>query len=223
MSHNHSPALPSTARLVRATLFSMLVAAVILVTTVLPAEYGIDPSGIGARLGLNALHTVTDAGASEGSATIAAAAATPAAVAPDSTATDAALAAKAEAAFGANAGQAFEVAAYSASIGELRHDTFSVTLDPGKGAEVKAALKAGEGLVFRWTASAAVAVDMHGEAPAAKGTWTSYAVESAQREAAGTFVASFEGTHGWYWQNRGTETVTVDIEVTGFQPALYRP
>jgi hypothetical protein len=31
------------------------------------------------------------------------------------------------------------------------------------------------------------------------------------------------GTHGWYWQNRGTEPVTVEIAVTGFQPMLYRP
>jgi hypothetical protein len=222
MSHTPSADLPSTARLMRATLMSAVVAAVILVTTVLPAEYGIDPTGIGARLGFDALHATDDTATPD-----AATASTPTAgTLATSTSTgdgDATLAAKAEAAFGANPGQAFEASAFSASVGELRSDTFSVTLEPGKGAEVKAALKAGEGLVFRWTASADVAVDMHGEVPGAKDTWTSYAVESAQREASGTFVASFEGTHGWYWQNRGTEPVTVDIAVTGFQPSLYRP
>lgn len=216
--------LPTPARLVRATVLSMLVAAVILVTTVLPAEYGIDPTGIGARLGLDALHTPADSATPEESVAANSATATPAAAAaaPDND-DDGTLAAKAAAAFGANTGQTFDTAAYSMSIGELRSDTFSVTLQPGKGAEVKATLKAGDGLVFRWTASADVAVDMHGEVPDAKGTWTSYAVESAQREAAGTFVASFDGTHGWYWQNRGTQPVTVDIAVSGFQPALYRP
>ena len=220
MSYPQSPALPSTARLVRATLVSILVAAVILVTTVLPAEYGIDPTGIGARLGLDALQPAVDEPA-------ASAESPPAAPVPrastDTTEANTALAAKAAAAFGANAGQSLDAAAFSASPGELRTDTFSVTLEPGKGAEVKSALKAGDGLVFKWTASADVAVDMHGEAAGAKGIWTSYAVEAAQREAAGTFVAAFDGTHGWYWQNRGTEAVTVEIVVTGFQPSLYRP
>lgn len=218
MPYPQSPALPSTARLVRATLVSILVAAVIVVTTVLPAEYGIDPTGIGARLGLEALQPPVEPTAGE---------AVPADVAPaaptSASRADAELAAKAAAAFGANAGQTLDAAAFSASAGELRTDTFSVVLEPGKGAEVKSALKAGDGLVFRWAASADVAVDMHGEAPGAKGTWTSYAVETAQREAAGTFVASFDGTHGWYWQNRGTEPVTVEIVVMGFQPSLYRP
>ncbi|MBW8367510.1 MAG: hypothetical protein K0M70_06590 [Arenimonas sp.] len=220
MSYPQSPALPSTARLVRATLVSILVGAVILVTTVLPAEYGIDPTGIGARLGLDALQSAVDEPAA--SAESPPAAPVPAA-STDTTEANTALAARAAAAFGANAGQSLDAAAFSASPGELRTDTFSVTLEPGKGAEVKSALKAGDGLVFRWTASADVAVDMHGEAPDAKGTWTSYAVEAAQREAAGTFVAAFDGTHGWYWQNRGTEPVTIKIVVTGFQPSLYRP
>lgn len=208
MSQSQTPALPGTARLVRATLVSIVVAAAILVTTVLPAEYGIDPTGIGARLGLDALQPAAEE-----------------AVAPPAgdTGANAELAAKAAAAFGANAGQSLDAAAFSASTGELRTDTFTVTLEPGKGAEVKSALKAGDGLVFRWTASADVAVDMHGEVPGAKGEWTSYAVEPAQREAAGTFVAAFDGTHGWYWQNRGSEPVTVEIVVTGFQPSLYRP
>jgi hypothetical protein len=220
MSSSHSPALPSTARLVRATLLSIVVAVAILITTVLPAEYGIDPTGIGTRLGLDALHSTADAVAPEGPTAIGAADPVPA---PSDREAVATLAAKAESSFGSNAGQAFDPAAFSESVGELRSDTFSLTLDPGKGAEVKATLKAGDGLVFHWTASADVAVDMHGEVPDAKGTWTSYAVESAQREGSGTFVAPFEGTHGWYWQNRGTDPVTVEIEVTGFQPSLYRP
>ena len=44
--------LPSSARLVRATIGAIVVAAVLLVTVVLPAEFGRDPSGIGRALGL---------------------------------------------------------------------------------------------------------------------------------------------------------------------------
>jgi hypothetical protein len=49
------PELPSIAQLWRATGFAALVAAIILTTIVLPAEYGIDPTGIGARIGLTRL------------------------------------------------------------------------------------------------------------------------------------------------------------------------
>lgn len=44
--------LPSSARLVRATLLAAAIAGVMLVTVILPAEYGIDPTGIGTALGL---------------------------------------------------------------------------------------------------------------------------------------------------------------------------
>jgi hypothetical protein len=44
--------LPSTKTLVKSTVLAICVAAIILVTTVLPAEYGIDPSGVGQILGL---------------------------------------------------------------------------------------------------------------------------------------------------------------------------
>ena len=44
--------LPSSARLGRATLLAAAIAGVMLVTVILPAEYGIDPTGIGTALGL---------------------------------------------------------------------------------------------------------------------------------------------------------------------------
>lgn len=44
--------LPTTGQLLRATAIAMVVAAIILITTVLPSEYGIDPTGVGRRLGL---------------------------------------------------------------------------------------------------------------------------------------------------------------------------
>ncbi|HYW14589.1 MAG TPA: hypothetical protein VE891_00355 [Allosphingosinicella sp.] len=44
--------LPSKRQLNRATLIAAGVAAAILVTTVLPAEYGVDPTGVGRVLGL---------------------------------------------------------------------------------------------------------------------------------------------------------------------------
>lgn len=208
----------STGRLLRATGLAIAVAALVLVTAVLPAEYGIDPTGVGAKLGLDALGATAQAAEPE---LPIAQAPTPGAANDD--AANVALAAKAEAAFGQSEGQSLDAHAISASAGTLRQDTLTLTLAPGKGAEVKTQLKSGDGMVFRWNATGDVAVDMHGERPDAKNAWTSYAVEAAQREGAGTFVAPFDGSHGWYWKNRGTQPVTVHIEVTGFQPELYRP
>lgn len=44
--------LPTMGQLLRATAIAVVVAAIILITIVLPSEYGLDPTGIGRRLGL---------------------------------------------------------------------------------------------------------------------------------------------------------------------------
>ena len=51
------PDPPSKAKLAWATLAALVVAGVVLVATVLPAEYDIDPLGIGEALGLRVLST----------------------------------------------------------------------------------------------------------------------------------------------------------------------
>ncbi|MDQ3511769.1 MAG: hypothetical protein M3414_08860 [Pseudomonadota bacterium] len=199
---------PSTRRLLTATAVAIVVAGVILVTTVLPAEYGIDPTGIGSRLGLDVLAGTAEAG--ELPATAPPAAAT--------SATEAELDAVGQPAQPVEAGPVSkrEVAYHS--------DTMSLVLPPGKGAEIKAAMKSGDGMVFHWSASGDVAVDMHGERTgAANDEYTSYWIERSQRQASGTFNAPFDGSHGWYWLNRSNEPVTVRVEVTGFQEKLYRP
>lgn len=50
--------LPSSQQLLRSTLIALIVAAVLLVMTVLPAEYGIDPTGIGRVLGLKEMGAI---------------------------------------------------------------------------------------------------------------------------------------------------------------------
>jgi hypothetical protein len=60
---------PSTRRLAVATLLAVLVAAILLVTVVLPAEYGIDPAGTGRALGLIDLFAGASSAESKGQAT----------------------------------------------------------------------------------------------------------------------------------------------------------
>jgi hypothetical protein len=125
--------------------------------------------------------------------------------------------------FGKQPCQSFNAAALASANGAPRIDTMTITLAPGKGAEVKALVDAGQGFVFQWTASGEVLVDMHGELPDATNEYTSYDVGVKQRQGAGTWVAPFAGHHGWFWQNQGKEPVTVKVTVTGFQKNLFRP
>ena len=67
--------LPSTAKLVKSTVIAVVVALVLLVTVVMPSEYGIDPTGAGRALGLiemgeikSSLHAETAADAAAHSA-----------------------------------------------------------------------------------------------------------------------------------------------------------
>ena len=52
--------LPSTSKLIKSTIIAIGIAAIILVTTVLPAEYGIDPTGAGELLGLKKMGEIKE-------------------------------------------------------------------------------------------------------------------------------------------------------------------
>ena len=72
---SHAPAgaeLPSKQQLNRATAIAAGVAALLLFTTVLPAEYGFDPSGVGRVLGLTPMGEMKLAQAAEAEANAAA-------------------------------------------------------------------------------------------------------------------------------------------------------
>lgn len=210
MSHIQSEA-PSTRRLLMATALAIAVAGVILVTAVLPAEYGIDPTGIGGRLGLDVLARTGEAGELPAAAT-------------DAIEVETATEAEAELDAVGQPAKPVDAGPVSKRAVAYRSDTMSVVLPPGKGAEIKAVMKSGDGMVFRWSADGDVAVDMHGERTgAAKDEYTSYWIERSQRQASGTFTAPFDGSHGWYWLNGSEDAVTVRVEVTGFQEKLYRP
>ena len=72
------PDLPTSRQLVRSTLVALAVAALLLVTVVLPAEYGIDPTGIGRLTGLAEMGEIKSQLAEEAEADRAAAAGAPA-------------------------------------------------------------------------------------------------------------------------------------------------
>lgn len=100
-----------------------------------------------------------------------------------------------------------------------------LTLAPGEGAEIKALMRSGETFVFTWsTDGGPVNFDMHGE-PVGGGEndFSSYWRDRGQSSASGSFTAPFDGTHGWYWSNKGAAPVTITVKVSGYFEKLYRP
>ena len=204
-THNTHPH-PTLPQLTKATALALIVAGAILITAVLPAEYGIDPTGIGKGLGLTTLSASTNANTAS---TLLPAAST--ATLPNSTAVVAPV-----------------VPASPSTVTKsdvpFRSDEMSLTLQPDEGSEIKATMRKGEQFVFTWVADGGkVNFDMHGEQPNAGEKFTSYWKDKQQTSAQGIFVAPFDGTHGWYWRNRGDKPVTVKVKVSGFYEKLYRP
>ena len=190
--------------MIKATGLALLTAGVILITTVLPAEHGIDPTGIGKMLGLSKL-----SGGSSGS------------VAPLPATSDATLPAS-------PAPEASRTPTPAATVKKsaitYRSEEMELTLQPDEGAEIKTAMREGEQFVFVWSAPGGkLDFDMHGERPNAGDQFTSYWKGQQQARAQGTFVAPFDGSHGWYWHNRGTQPVTIKLTVSGFFDKLYLP
>lgn len=193
--------LPTRTQLVKATAVALAVAALILVTAVLPAEHGVDPTGLGRRLGLlgmsaggEAIEPVKEKPSTPSIA--------PAAV-PSTLVRN-------------------EFVVQAAT--PFRNGEMQVTLGPDKGAEIKAKMRKGGQFTFAWSTGAGpVEFDMHGEETnAAKDVFTSYWKDETA-SGSGTFTAPFDGSHGWYWHNHGTEPVTVTVTVSGFYSELYRP
>ena len=201
--------VPSSRQLFAATGAAAVAAALLLVVALLPAEYGIDPTGIGKRLGLLALARTAAPPPSSAAST-------------DAAGVDA-LRAQAIAVFGAQPGQSFDASAAVRSATAPKTEAMTVMVPPGFGVEVKALLAAGDSLVYHWSATGDVSVDMHGQRTGAKEEFTSYLVDGARREDAGSFTAPFTGAHGWYWLNKGRQPINVTVNVTGFQTKLYVP
>jgi hypothetical protein len=94
-------------------------------------------------------------------------------------------------------------------------DRYTIELGPFESTEFKYTLKQGDKMRFAWQASGPVDFDMHSH-PFEGGVdlTESYAIEKANAQS-GVYTAQFTGIHGWYWQNRSTDNVTLTLEAAG--------
>jgi hypothetical protein len=164
---------------------ALLAAGLILVTFVLPAEYGVDPLGTGARLGLLEL----GATAQQIQALSVASAA------------------------GSGAGQTTVLP----QDGAFKEETVEFKVGPREWMEYKYRLDKGEALLYSWNATSRVDYEFHAEPDGApRGYAETYEKEQGRSQAAGTLTAPFPGIHGWYWENRGGQEVTITLTTAGF-------
>lgn len=169
---------------------ALLVAGLVLVMFVLPAEYAVDPLGVGARTGLLDLGVT-----GQQVAALEATAATTA----------------------GSAGTAPTAAIIVPRDKGFQHEAVTFTLGPREGMEYKYRLEKGQPLLFSWTASVPVSYEAHAEPDGApRGYAQSYEKGSDRASASGTLTAPFSGIHGWYWENPTDAPITVTLTTSGF-------
>lgn len=187
---------PAPATLAKATGGAALAAVAIVTLFVLPAEYGIDPTGVGAALGLNGMV----AGKTE--------------AAPDARIPAAA----------SNMPAPTPTKASIAKSAPWRQDEMRIILPPHSGQEVKAHMEKGDSFIFTWSSTGPVKAEMHGEElNAADDAFTDYWKEPESAGGQGDFTAPFAGIHGWYFRNKGDTPVTVTVKTVGFYKDLFQP
>lgn len=194
--------LPSNGQLLRATGIAAVAAAAILVTVVLPSEYGIDPTGIGRVAGLTQMGEIKQQLALEAAADEAGVRASAEPQAPQFA-------------------QADNSAAVPSDASESSSDVTNLTLAPGEGAEIKLVMAKDSAVEYDWSASGgAVNFDIHADAPGI--SYHGYGKGSNSGGEQGTLVAAFDGSHGWFWRNRSGGAVTITLRTQGNYTEIKR-
>lgn len=188
--------LPSSGQLLRATGIAAITAGAILVAVVLPAEYGIDPTGAGRVLGLTEMGEIKqqlamEAAADEANAqTAAIPAASPQVAAIEDGGTE------------------------DAQNTDIRSDVTTIELAPGEGAEIKVVMAEDVSVAYEWSVSGGtVNYDTHADAPGI--SYHGYDKGTGSSGEGGTLVAAFDGSHGWFWRNRSGGPVTITLRTEG--------
>lgn len=199
--------LPTSAQLLKSTVIAIVAAIAILVTIVLPSEYGIDPTGTGRVLGLTEMGEIKTQLAEEAEA---------------DRIRDQQNALPTDAQQGSSLLDRIyaEFLVGTAHAQETRADEMSVTLAPGEGAEIKLVMVKGAEANFAWTANGAVVnFDTHGDGG---GENISYEKGRGVAEDEGVLEAAFDGNHGWFWRNRTDAPVTVTLKTSGAYSDIKR-
>lgn len=201
--------LPTSAQLLRSTLIALVSAVVILVTIVLPAEYAIDPTGIGRALKLTEMGEIKAQLHAEAEA--------------DRLRDQAVPVPEKQSSLMQRIVAEFVISsAHAQTAVPTRKDETVITLKPTEGVEYKLAMKKDAKVNFTWAAKDGVVnYDMHGT-PAAGGKEKSYKAGRGSAGESGVLTAESDGMHGWFWRNRGKSDVTITLTTDGAYTEIKR-
>lgn len=177
--------------LLKRVAWALLAAIVIVVLIVLPAEYGLDPTGFGRLTGLAAMSSQnqtlqTAAPKAEGAGE------TPARLA-------------------FNSNVPFRTDTIEIPLAAEGEEGYEL--------EYKVKMKAGRTLVYSWATTSNVYYDFHGEdetKPKPKPRVISYRIEDDAMQSHGSLTAPFDGIHGWYFQNHDIKPIRIILKLSGF-------
>ena len=203
MTTNNQPNL-NKGQLLKSLIIALIIGAIVLLTAVLPAEYGLDPLGTGKLFGFSKLY--------QGNEKI------------ESNEIYSSLNFK-KIKIG-KLGSPLSVPKPSEADNPppevqypQREDTIEVVVPAEKGIEYKfKSLKYGS-IKYEWaTDKGIVYIDFHGEVkqenPPKNVFYESYTL-AYSNNMAGTLTAPFEGKHGWYFRNETKEDIVVTIRLNG--------
>ena len=170
--------VPSTTKLIKSTILAAVTAGVLLISVVMPAEYGIDPTGIGNAVGLKRMGEIKVSLAEEAKADEAqnqALAEAPVKVEP------------------AEVVAAEKAPESVAATVETQSHEMSVTLAPDEGTEIKVAMKKGAKVGYVWETNGGKAnFDVHGDSKELKINYHNYS-KGSEVKSEGTLEAAFDG------------------------------
>lgn len=187
--------LPSKGKLIKSTILAVFVAGIILITTVLPAEYGIDPTGIGHSIGLVKMGEIKVSLAREAAADR--------------------NAGKTQEQVDIEELEPDAEKILEQETAVVQNDEMTISLIPNEGKEIKLTMKKGDKVDYVWWTSGGRAnFDAHADSKALEINYHSYEKGSLERSE-GVLEAAFDGNHGWFWRNRTSESMTVTLRVSG--------
>lgn len=200
MTTNSQPIMGKK-QLLKSLIFAFIIGAIVLVTAVFPAEYGMDPLGTGKLFGFNKLYQgeSTEAIDAESSGIELRKLTLERLGSPKETKTP-------EAVNNPVTDTQFQI----------REDIITVVVPAKKGIEYKIyGLKYGN-VKYDWvTDKSIVYTDFHGEIINDKsGFYESY-LHAYSNNMAGTVTLPFEGKHGWYYRNETNEDITITLRLKG--------
>ncbi|TCP25854.1 hypothetical protein EV195_103216 [Tenacibaculum skagerrakense] len=104
------------------------------------------------------------------------------------------------------------------NVVEVQENETTITVKAGSALEYKFKINSGENLTYKWSSTAPLIFDFHGD-PEEKdkfpeGYFKSYSKGTSAGEQ-GTETMPFKGSHGWYWKNSSDSDVKVTLSTKG--------